>query len=353
MKVSGISRYALRVTIAVAMLAGCAGAAQPDVTSQFSFSPSTLPLGRGSGSWKMVGIRGYPRGIVRDKHGDFWVASGDQFQTLTRVTPHGKVTTYSIGYTPYEITLDSSGNFWLTVAGNEKQVIRVTPRLQITSYALTDDTAGGITFGGDGNVWVAENTHVGRVTPAGKVKEFPIPQGILVEGSTGVTWAPDALVWFQTSSGLTSLDPKSGNVKFYNAPVSRNGGAIVFTSDHALWYTMEAATATLVGYNPETQQVSTYAVPSRFGTHNAPAGMTVAPDGALWLASDCIRDHTVIGALVRFDLKSKRFTTYVAPKRYDWEWDVTAGRIGTLWATGGAAAQILHVARPLFPTVGR
>lgn len=328
-------------------VAGCGSPASPPVTSPIPFSRSAVALPRGTGSWKMVGIPGYPRGIVRDKHGDFWVASGDQFQTLTRITPQGKVTTYSIGYTPYEITLDSSGNFWLTVAGNEKQVIRITPRLQITSYAVTDDTAGGITFGGDGNVWVAENTHVGRVTPAGKVTEFPMPQGVIVVGQTGVTWAPDGLVWLLTSSGLTSLAPKNGRVQFYGAPRSLSGGAIVPTSDHTLWYTMEAATVTLVGYNLKTQQVSTYAVPSRFGTHSAPAGMVLAPDGGLWLASDCIRDHTVVGALVRFDLKSKRFTTYEAPKGYDWEWDVTAGRIGTLWATGGAAAQILHVARPL------
>jgi streptogramin lyase len=173
------------------------------------------------------------------------------------------------------------------------------------------------------------------VTPAGKVKEFPIPQGVLVEGATGVTWAPDALVWFRTSSGLTSLDPKDGNVTFYNAPQSHNGGAIVFTSDHTLWYTMEAVMETLVEYNPQTQDVTTYAVPPSFGTYGAPAGMILAPDGALWIASNHLRSHTVVGALVRFDLKSRVFTTYVAPKGYDWEWDVAAGGTGALWATGG------------------
>jgi streptogramin lyase len=346
MKNMGLGRYALCSSIAAAMLAGCGGAAQPAAISPVSFSPRTLPLVLGSGSWKMVGIRGFPRGIVRDKHADFWVASGDQAQTLTRITPTGKATTYSIGYTPYEITLDASGNFWLTVAGNMKQVIRVTPQLQVTSYALTDDTVGGITFGGDGNVWVAENSHIGRVTPAGKVKEFSIPQGTLVAGWAGVTWAPDALVWFQTSSGLTSLDPKNGNVKFYNAPRSHNGGAIVFTSDHTLWYTTEAAMVTLVEFNPKTQHVTTYAPPPGFGTAEAPAGMILAPDGALWIASNHIRSHTVGGALVRFDLKSRVFTTYVAPKGYDWEWDIAAGRIGALWATGGSAAQILHVSNP-------
>jgi len=294
----------------------------------------------------MVGVPGYPEGIVRDKHGDFWVASG-YYPTLTRITPRGKATKYSIGYIPYEITLDSSGNFWLTVAVHENQVIRVTPQLQVTSYALADYAVGGITFGGDGNVWVAENAHVGRVTPTGKVTEFPMPQGVILEGSTGVTWAPDGLVWFQTTSGLASLEPKNGHVQFYNAP-RNTGGAIVPTSDHTLWYTTESTTVTLVAYNPKTQQVSTYAVPSHFGTHAAPADMILAPDGALWLASDWYNRHTVVGALVRFDLKSKRFTTYVAPKGYDWEWDVAAGGSGTLWATGGADAQILHVARPLF-----
>jgi streptogramin lyase len=148
MKNLDFGRHALSSCIAAATLAGCAGAAQSAVTSPVSFSPSTLPFVSGRGSWKMVGIRGYPRGIVRDEHGDFWVASGDQFHTLTRITPNGKATTYSIGYTPYEITLGASCNFWLTVAGNMKQVIRVTPQLHVTSYALTDDTVGGITFGG-------------------------------------------------------------------------------------------------------------------------------------------------------------------------------------------------------------
>jgi hypothetical protein len=38
---------------------------------------------------------------------------------------------------------------------------------------------------------------------------------------------------------------------------------------------------------------------------------------------------------VRFDPHGKVFTTYPAPKGYDWDWDLTAGPGGTLWATSG------------------
>jgi streptogramin lyase len=145
------------------------------------------------------------------------------------------------------------------------QVIRVTPNLKVTSYALGDDTDGGIILGQDGNIWFAENNHIGRLTPAGKLNVYPTPQ---TQGETGLAWAPDGLIWFcganPTGRGwaLTSFDPKTGAAKAVKAYTT--AGAIVATADGSLWYISSSARTFLEQFDPSTDKLHTYAAPSNF-----------------------------------------------------------------------------------------
>jgi streptogramin lyase len=109
------------------------------------------------------------------QNGDYWVANGNNSTSLSRFTPKGKMTVFQIGYIPLEITVDQNGNFWLTNQEYENQIIRVTPTLKVTSFSLTDDAYGGITLGGDGNIWFVETDYIGELTPGGKLTEYPTP----------------------------------------------------------------------------------------------------------------------------------------------------------------------------------
>ena len=66
------------------------------------------------------------------------------------------------------------------------------PAGTITEFSAPNDPTQ-ITAGPDGTLWFGENGHIGRITPAGKLTEFPLPPG---ENALGITEGPDGNLWF-------------------------------------------------------------------------------------------------------------------------------------------------------------
>ncbi|HEY2473867.1 MAG TPA: hypothetical protein VGI19_03605 [Candidatus Cybelea sp.] len=303
------------------------------------------PIGDGhavKGNWKEFSIDGYPQGIVRRRGGDFWIADGEMTDTLTRVSPKGQTATYAIGNEPLELAVDSADNLWATTGVFLNQIIRVTPKMKVTAFSLNDATAGGITVGADGNIWFVENSHVGKLTPDGTLREYSTGQN---SGESGLTWAPDGLVWFREVNALASVNSKTGKVTTYGAPMFDCGGAIVAAPDGSIWYTLQASMVTLVHFVPKTGVSTEYYAPPNYRPYGSPAGMILARDGSLWYTVQRLRGHPIKhvigGGLVRFDPLTKAFTRYPAPNGYNWDWDLIAGPHGTLWTTsGGSAAEL-------------
>ncbi len=250
------------------------------------------------------------------------------------------VTTFPIGYIPLEMTTDTAGNFWLTVARNLNLVIRVTRTLEVKSFALTDDTNGGIRLGADGNIWFVENTHIGRLTPGGKLTEYPVPE---TGGESGLTWAR-GLVWFRTegAGALASLDPQSGAVTSYAAPIS--GGGAVIAAEGSLWCASGSSGGAmpLIRFDLKSKKVTTYSAPAKYDPYGAPADTVLAPDGFLWYTSQRIGGGRAVGGgFVRFDIATKTFTTYASPPGYGWQWDLVVAPDRKVWATSGGAVAVL------------
>jgi streptogramin lyase len=223
----------------------------------------------------------------------------------------------------------------------------VTPALHVTSYPLRDNTDGGIALGQDGNIWFAQSNHIGRLTPAGTLKEYPTPK---TQGETGLAWARDGLIWFCSYGAkdrawvLTSLDPTNGKVKTHEAGTS--AGAIVAAADGSLSYINTGSSVSLERFDPSTGKVKTYAAPSDFRPYGAPAGIALAPDGSLWYTAQRLKGaryakHVVGGGFVRFDTATKRFTTYASPKGYGWQWDLIVAPDGKVWGTADGAVAVL------------
>jgi streptogramin lyase len=337
------SRALCRCLVAVTLV-GCGGSQPPigapgAMLQTSAIAPLQLPgqrYMRGKGTWQMFTSEGYLAGIVRARNGDFWAADGDQTTSLSRFTPKGKLRVFQIGYTPLEMTLDGSGNFWLTVAEYEDQIISVTPSLKVTAFSLTDSADGGIALGQDGNIWFVEATHIGKLTPNGKLTEYATG---LTQGESGLTWA-DGLVWFH-GNGLTSLDPKNGHVTSYDVPMGSSGGAIVAAPDGSLWYAM----GSLLGrFDLKTKKATTYKGPDDFIAYGAPEDTALTPTGSVWYTCQRLGGHEKIvkgGGFVRFDIRAKRFTAYASPKGYDWGWDLSIAPDGKIWGTAGRAVVVL------------
>src|SRR5262249_59552519 len=74
---------------------------------------------------------------------------------------------------------------------------RITTAGVITEFPLPDTTRlFGITAGPDGNLWFTEfdNNKIGRITPAGEITEFTIPTSD--SGAHTITVGPDDNLWF-------------------------------------------------------------------------------------------------------------------------------------------------------------
>jgi streptogramin lyase len=139
-------------------------------------------------------------------------------------------------------------------------------------------TDNDIVEGPDGNMWVTlEGTQgtngVARITPAGNVTEFPLPNT-----SYGIAVGPDDNLWVSTTIGVIKVPPADpGNATPYNVGLS-NGRGIVAGPDDKMWVT---GTDQLVSFDvadPEGTADST-AIAGM-----APHGMSVGSDGLLWIA---------------------------------------------------------------------
>jgi virginiamycin B lyase len=153
-----------------------------------------------------------------------------------------------------------------------------------------------ITTGPDGALWFTQEKfgvdfisadHIGRITPAGSVTEFPIPgQGHIVGGPGGgglhITAGPDGNLWF-TELGQTKIArmTTSGNVTEFS--IGGYPGAITVGPDGSLWFTDNVGSSSApigkIGRITLSGAVSEFAILS---DNTTLSGITAGPDGNLW-----------------------------------------------------------------------
>jgi serine/threonine protein kinase len=119
----------------------------------------------------------------------------------SQASPAGSITEFSVGSSPEGITAGPDGNLWFTEdIGN--QIGRISPGGTIKEFPVpTVGDEVGITAGPDGNLWFTEDigNQIGRISPSGTIKEFPIPTA----GSNpeGIAAGPDGNLWFTEQQG--------------------------------------------------------------------------------------------------------------------------------------------------------
>lgn len=287
-------------------------------------------------------------GVALGPDGNIWMCDGGFGTTLDRFTSRG-VEKHELGYHPQQLTVGADGAFWLTATGSI--VLRVTTSAKITAYKVSDSLVGGIVLGGDGNVWFVEQHYIGRITPQGKLKEYPLILGsmhLLVTGFSGIAWGPDGHLWFgaeSTGTYLVNLDPLTGVVKVAG-PGSVSMGPVVTGPDGNIWYIdgfLTSSYRTLLTKITTTGRVTTYEGPAGFIQALTPQGMIVGPDGALWFVTQRISlklRRVVGGGLVRYDIRKNRFTAGAAPAGYEWEWGLAFGKYHDVWMSANNQAQV-------------
>jgi streptogramin lyase len=241
---------------------------------------------------------------------------------------------------PDYITMGSDGNLWFTEFYAD-QIGRITPNGTIREFPLPDlNDIEGITSGADGNLWFTEpgENKIGRMTASGVVSAFPLPDPD--QSPRGITAGPDGNVWFADyyGSAIGRITP-SGVITQFAIPESEGYPWWITTGkDGDLWFTESGAS--LIGrFNPRTQKFEKpIPVPGKFPT---PWGIMTAPDGHTWFTERVAGDISVVfgGAVHSFHIA--RHISYPDT--------IVSGPDGNLWFTDNQAAAIGR----LNPTTGK
>jgi virginiamycin B lyase len=284
-------------------------------------------------TWRAFRSRGLiPAGLTSGSDGRLWYTDAKR-NRLFAMTTAGAETSYTLtsahhGFIGGRVTSGADGKLYmggcLKLAQCTASYIGVSTTTG-TFVALATPSGdgpgmdGGLVTGTDGNVWVSERTHIARVTPAGAITEYPLPEGL--DGAGGVSSGPDGRVWFVPvgdegeKTPIGAIDVTTGTIAMYsgqctsgNAPQVWDQGIV--SADGSLFVSCWDT-----NYSPYIEQVSTSGVATVL---NNPFQGTVdpflGPDGHAWfIAGFSIEQLSEVAMLERYDPTIPSFTGFPAP----------------------------------------
>jgi virginiamycin B lyase len=228
---------------------------------------------------------------------------------------------------PTGITTGPDGALWVTAAG---QVYRISAAGEITRYPLPEPdkrAAWKITAGPDGALWfTTTNAEIGRMATDGSVEIYPLaifnPPPFFVDG---ITAGPDGALWFAEESpnkiGRITTD---GKVSEFVVPTPNSQPtAITAGPDGALWFT--EANANKIGRITTTGVITAEYLIATSKDADIRA-ITTGPDGALWFAE-------TLGNKIGRITTAGVITEYVIPTPGAESWGIAKGPDGALWFT--------------------
>jgi streptogramin lyase len=327
----------------------------------------------------LVGIV-QPQGITTGPDGNLWFAETGA-DKIGRMTPAGVVTQFSLPPIPIPdgsqpspgsapgpvgITVGPDGALWFV--GVPGEIGRITTAGVVTEFPVpavppppgspagtqaTTATLTGITAGPDGALWFTGIPgEVGRITTAGVVTEFPVPEVPPPAGSpagtpstpatpTGITAGPDGALWLAGIPGEVARITTAGVVTEFAVPVipppagSGAGTAptlvtpngITLGPDGALWFTAYPAPGdSFVGRITATGAVTEFAATG----FDPGSTIVTGADGNLWLlGTESASGDSAIGRLTPAGV----FTTFTVPGNFSKLAGLTTGPNGNVWFT--------------------
>jgi streptogramin lyase len=198
-------------------------------------------------------------------------------------------------------------------------------------YLPLDTFPTALTRGPDGNMWFADDGRnfegrslIGRITPAGVVKEYPVPAAPPLgppenaEGPLDLTAGADADVWFTyqrddeaghsfigriTSAGLITEYPVPTG-SGVDVPTSSAPTEIALGADGNMWFTDRGANGegrSLIGRIAPSGAIVEFPIPA---VHSEPGSIALGADGNMWFVEtgvDRIGRITPTGEITEFE----------------------------------------------------
>jgi virginiamycin B lyase len=252
--------------------------------------------------------------------------------------------TLSTGYPltiPEAITTGRDGALWFTQPGVAR-IGRLTTAGAYSSFPVSGvpGSNNGIATGPDGGIWFSQGTAIGRITGAGTVRSYTLPNGgkpgRIITGSDGALW------FIETNRPVIGRMTVSGDVTEYGLSGNQPARGIVAGPDDAVW----VARGNVIRIS-NTGDVKEYAA-AQFPQDNvqpevATGGIVAGQDGAIWFITEhALHRMTTDG----HDTIENGSATPTGPQP-PWQFDLAVDGNGDFWistiAVGGSSGGVDRV----------
>lgn len=253
------------------------------------------------------------------------------------------------GSDPLGVTPGPGGDVWFTVGGSTNAIGRITPAGTIKEFKqgfTSSAEPGDITMGADGNLWFtaagSPPNAIGRVTPTGKIKEFVA--GVSGSGlnagaaPSNITRGPGGTLWFLDDGTPKAIGriTRAGAITEFTLPDPVNSQTEDLTAgpDGNMWFTDRGNTRAIGRVTPAG--VITEFTGMLDQLNSMPNGITKGADGNLWFT-----DEGSPGALGRLQPSNpsslSEFTTGLQTNAVPDA--ITVGSDGNVWFEDNYGAQ--------------
>lgn len=270
--------------------------------------------------------------------GPVWF-SAQRSGELGRLDPQtGKVEMIPLGArsSPHGVILDAEGAPWLTDSG-QNAIVRVDPKTRtVKSWPLPQATGyanlNTAIFDKAGIHWfTGQSGYYGRLDPkSGDLKVFEAPQG---RGPYGIHATPDGTVYYASLAGshIARIDASSGKAAVIEPPTRGQGARRVWSDSKGLVWVAEWNSGQLSRYDPKTGAWAQWKAP---GANPRVYAVYVDPADKVWVSEWSAQ------AMLRFDPATQTFESFKSST-------ATAnvrqihGRAGEVWTPESAADKLV------------
>ncbi|MGH2681782.1 MAG: virginiamycin B lyase family protein [Actinomycetota bacterium] len=323
----GAGLLLLAVACASPFPAGPSPAARPPTAEETTTAASPAPRPPPRFTEYPVPAGSHPHDVAPAPDGTVWyTAQGsggvgllDPATGRTRHIPLGE------GSAPHGVIVGPDGAPWIT-DGGLNAIVRVDPKShKVSRFPLPRPEYANLntaTFDGEGMLWFTGQSGVyGSVDPrTGNVRVFDAPRGT---GPYGMATTPDGTVWLASLAGsyIGRIDPRGGGLTAVDVPTPGGGARRIWSDSRGLLWVTEWNAGTLGRYDPSRGSWSEWRLP---GGAPQPYAVYVDERDVVW-----ITDFGA-NALVRFVPRSERFRAFPFPS-VGAEVRQLLGRPGEVW----------------------
>jgi virginiamycin B lyase len=274
-------------------------------------------------------------------NGPVWF-SGQGSGNAGRLDPRtGKVELIPLGRgsSPHGVILDRDGSAWLTDSG-QNAIVRVDPKtLAVKKWPLPQDSGyanlNTAIFDNAGIHWFTGQSGIyGRLDPrTGDLKVFDAPKG---RGPYGIHATPDGTVYFASLAGsyVGRIDAATGKVQVIEPPTRDQGARRVWSDSKGMVWVAEWNSGNLSRYDPKSAGSVAWKAWKPPGERPRTYAVYVDETDKVWIAE---WDKQL---MMRFDPATEKFESFASSS-------ATAnvrqihGRKGEVWTPESASGKLV------------